>query len=146
LGTHVLPQPKEDEMAISAVSEVPTTGYELVRKRKRREKLATMRDYAKADFQPWKDGRKEPGKGLLPPDDKDLECPIIYARLAYGIMLRTKEQLIEAQAAMPIETTDRFMADLVAAAELFKAIVITIETAQLRIISAASAVRNRERS
>ena len=37
----------------SAVSSVQMTGLELVRKRKPRGKLATMRDYSKIDFKPW---------------------------------------------------------------------------------------------
>jgi hypothetical protein len=46
---------------VSDGSQVPKTGYELIRSRKRKGKLATMADYAKIDFQPWKDEGKKPG-------------------------------------------------------------------------------------
>ena len=56
---------------VSDGSQVPKTGYELIRSRKRKGKLATMADYAKIDFQPWKDEGKKPGE-TYPPTRRNL--------------------------------------------------------------------------
>jgi hypothetical protein len=67
------------------------SGLMLVPKRKRRASLASIREYAKADFKPWP---REPGESLFPSNEQMCEAAAA-ARMAYAIMLKTKEELIE---------------------------------------------------
>jgi len=69
----------------SLIGTVKHSGYELVRKRKPTRKLATMRDYAKIDFKPWKPDES----GQLVPSAKTMYSLGVTARLAFATVLRT---------------------------------------------------------
>ncbi|MGO8842967.1 MAG: hypothetical protein ACLQF1_18075 [Methyloceanibacter sp.] len=114
---------------VSAISEVERTGYELVKCRKTKGKLATMRDYARVDFKPWKGN--EDGK-LIPSDETLLNCGV-SARMANAVMLQSKEELVGMFDDLPIEVIDEMMVGLVQSAEVLKATIIMLETAYLRI-------------
>jgi hypothetical protein len=77
----------------SAVSRVVKSGVDLVPTKKSRGKFGTMSDYAKIDFKPWK---REPGmkEGGLIPSNELLTRLGVSCRLAYGIMMLTREKLI----------------------------------------------------
>ena len=67
------------------------SGLMLVPKRKRRASLASIRECAKADFKPWP---REPGEPFFPSNEQMCEAANA-SRVAYAIMTKTKEELIE---------------------------------------------------
>ena len=77
----------------SAVSKVEKIGYELVETPKPVGKAATMKDYAKFDFEPWPEPERDKESGLISPSDKlMLRCGFLV-RTAQLACSRTKEQL-----------------------------------------------------
>ena len=128
--------------SVSAISKVERIGYELVKTRKRAAKPATMRDYAKIDFEPWKDERRKPGE-KFPPTPETLDNCGVSARLAYVTMLRTKDELIGMFDELPIEVIDEMMTGFQVTAEQLKAVVLTIDIAYARLLVAASAAELR---
>lgn len=116
----------------SDVSDIKLSGYELIRRRKPRGKLATIRDYAKIKWRPWK-----PDEMLFSDERmRDLE---VAARMAYGIMLMTREKTINMYKKLDHDLVDHMMADLTSAAEQLKGIAAMIEVAYLRVLAAGSA-------
>jgi hypothetical protein len=122
----------------SAVSAVPKSGFDIVRSRIPRGKLATMRDYAKIDWKPW---RRTPDMGptdLIPSrettDKIGLDC-----RIAYGLLLRTRKQLIAMHGDMEHEHLDVMMGCLHGTAEWLKATAYMVEIAYVRVLASASA-------
>src|SRR5258708_3762081 len=77
----------------TAVSRLPKSGFDLVPTRKRRGKSAKLRDFAKIDWKPWRRSRDMRPTELKPSremtDHIGVDC-----RLAYGVMLRTRRQLV----------------------------------------------------
>ena len=127
-----------NKKSVSAVTQVRHSGFGLVRKRKRRGRLATMRDYARVNFEPWsRDADMHPDE--LIPSDKTLTRCGIPARLAYAIMLRTKNDLVDMFDKVELEHIDAMMTSLVDSAETLKAVVSILETAYLRVLVAGSA-------
>jgi hypothetical protein len=122
----------------SAVSKVLKSGFDLVPTRKPRGKLATMSGLAKFDFKPWK---REPNmeEGELVPSNEMLTRLGVSCRMAYGIMLLTREHLIAAHGKIDHGDVDKMMADLTDAAERLKGIAYMVETAYLRVLVSSAA-------
>ena len=79
---------------ISLVSQVEKTGLEVVKSKPTRGKLASAADYAKMQFKPWiREPDMRPDE--LRPTDECMRNNGCHARMAYGVMLRSKEQLME---------------------------------------------------
>jgi hypothetical protein len=122
-------------MTSSAVRSVQHCGLELVRRRKQRGKLATAHDYAKADWKSWE--APEPGK-LLPPSSETMNNLTVTARFAYGIMTKSRSQLVEMHRTIEHETIDLFMGNLAQGAEDLKVLAQMLESAYTRILAAGS--------
>lgn len=126
----------------SRVSTVKDSGYELVRRSKPTGKLATMRDYAKIDWKPWV---REPGMGpteLVPSADV-MQSLGVTGRLAYSIMLRTRDELIDMHTKVDHDTVDALMTDLADGLEILKGIAAMIDGAYMRTLAAACALQVR---
>ena len=59
-------------------------------------------------------------------------------RIAYAIMLRSKEELVELNGELDHESVDQMMADLAGTAEVLKQITAMVETAYVRVLASAS--------
>jgi hypothetical protein len=127
---------KSNRSAVSAV--VHNSGFDLVPKRKPRGKLATWRGIAKVDFKPWTRTPDMQPTELIP-SNATLQSCALPARMAYAIMLRTKEQLIEMHGKVEHEDIDNMMDDLSNTAEKLKSIVAILDTAYTRMLVSASA-------
>jgi hypothetical protein len=122
----------------SAVSAVIHSGLELIPKRPRKGKLATLDDFAAIDWKPWKRPKElRPGE-LLPHNDKLLACGV-SGRAAFAIMLQSRKQLIEMHATLDHGTVDQIMADLASSAEMLKGVVYMIDAAYMRVLASAAA-------
>lgn len=119
----------------SAVKDSYSSGLELVPKRPTKGKVATMRDFAKIDFQAW---TKEKGEELVPGADT-MNTLGFWSRAAYAIMCRTKEQLVQSHSEMEHELVDNLMGGLADTGEKLKALAHMVETAYVRILASASA-------
>jgi hypothetical protein len=122
----------------SAITRVVKSGLDLVPKKKFRGKRATMSDYAKVDFKPWKRGPHMKEDELFPSNEKMAELGVT-CRMAYGVMLRTREQLIEAHGKLHLAAIEQMMSRLPEAAETLKAIAHMVEIADLRFLASAAA-------
>jgi hypothetical protein len=122
----------------SAITRVVKSGLELVPTKKTRGKLATMSDYAKAEFKPWK---REPGMGKdeLLPSDEALTSFGVSCRIAYAIMLRSREELIASHGKIDHADVDKMMANLSDATERFKELAFMIDQAYHRVLASAAA-------
>jgi hypothetical protein len=100
----------------SALQSIRRSGLELVPRRRRAGKLATERDFAKLDWKPWKHPPDlSPSEPL--PSRETMETVSITARIAYSIMLKSREELIEMHKAIEHEAMDELMGKLAQAAE-----------------------------
>lgn len=125
----------------SAVRSVPQSGLKLVPERNTRgEGAASLKQIAKIakiDFQAW---TRDPGMGpneLLPSNETLLNAAV-PARLAYSIMLKTREQLIEMHGKIEHQQVDEMMAAFAAAGEKLKAIAYMVEGAYARVLASAA--------
>jgi hypothetical protein len=123
---------------LSAVSSVPKSGFDLVPTRKSRGKAATIEDFAKVVWKPW---RRTPGMRPteLMPSSKTIDHIGIGCRLAYSIMLRTRAQLVAMHANLDHEKVDELMGHLAEAEEWLKATARMVEMAYLRVLASAAA-------
>src|ERR1700688_4477963 len=105
----------------SAITRVVKSGLDLVPSQKFRGKRATMSDYAKIDFKPWK---REPGMGKteLFPSDEALTSLGVSSRIAHATMLMTREDLIAMHGKLDHAHVDKMMANLADATERLKEI------------------------
>jgi hypothetical protein len=128
----------------SAVSQVQKCGLDLVPTRKSRGKLATMRDYAKIDFKPWK---REPGmrEGEMIPSHEVISNHGVTCRIAYGFMLMTRDKMIDMHSTLDHDMVDGIMGNLAATGEFLKANAQMVEIAYQRVLASASAARIRRR-
>jgi hypothetical protein len=114
------------------------SGYDLTPKKKQTGKLASVQDYAKVDWKPWKRSPDmQPGE-LFPPD-KIMRDMGITARLAYGVMLRTRDELIGMYKNVDLDAIDEMMTCFGTCSEQLKTIVSMIDAAHARVLAAASA-------
>jgi hypothetical protein len=122
----------------SAITRVVKSGLDLVPTKKFRGKRATMSDYAKIDFKPWK---REPGMGKteLFPSDKALAHLGVSCRIAHATMLMTREDLIAMHGKLDHAITDQMMANLSDATERLKEIAHMTEAAYARVLASAAA-------
>jgi hypothetical protein len=129
---------------LSATSKVKKSGLDLVPTRKSRGKLATMRDYAKIDFKPWK---RDPGmrEGEMIPSHEVISNHGVTCRIAYGLMLITREKLIDMHSRLDHDKVDEIMAHLADTGEFLKATAQMVEIAYQRVLASASAARIRRR-
>jgi hypothetical protein len=120
----------------SAITKVPKSGLELVRARKRRGKPATLRDLQTIDFKPW---ARAPGATKFIPTFEDWNFYGTNCRIAYGMCLKTRDELIAMHGKMEHETTDAMMAGLLETGEALKEIVEMCEGAYARVLASAAA-------
>jgi hypothetical protein len=128
----------------SAVTRVKKCGLELVPTRKTRGKLGTMRDYAKIDFKPW---TRDPGlkKGEMIPSHEAISDHGVTCRIAYGLMLMTRDKMIDMHSTVDHKHMDVLMGNLANTGEFLKATAQMVETAYVRVLASASAARVRRR-
>jgi hypothetical protein len=126
----------------SAVSKVLKSGLDLVPTRKPRGKPATMSGLAKLDFKPWK---REPDmrEGELAPSNEFITSLGTSGRMAYAIMLLTREHLIALHGKVDHGDVDKMMADLTDTAERLKEIAHMVEVAHLRVLASLAAAYKR---
>ena len=117
---------------------VVQSGFELVPKRKARGKIATERDFAKADWEPWKraDGM---GPTELIPKDASLERCGVACRLAYAIMLMPRDELIAMHGKAEHKVINAMMGNLDETAEWLKGLVAMLDGAYARVLASACA-------
>jgi hypothetical protein len=122
----------------SAITRVVKSGLDLVPSKKFRGKRATMSDYARIDFKPWK---REPdmGKTELFPSDEALTSLGVSGRIAYAIMLKSREDLIASHGKLDHAVVDQMMANLSDATERLKEIAHMVEAAYIRMLASAAA-------
>jgi hypothetical protein len=103
---------------------------------KRRVRLATLRQWANLEWQPWTSN--DPREPLFPLDES--MCAAAEAsRTAYSIMHLTKDQLIEIHRKEDFDGFEETLANLANTAEVLKALVQMIEGARGRMIASACA-------
>jgi hypothetical protein len=114
------------------------SGLDLVPTRKTRGKPATISGIAKIDFKPWK---REPHmrEGELVPSNEFLTSLGTPCRMAYAIMLLTREHLIASHGRLDHGIVDQMMTDLTDAAERLKEIAHMVEAAYLRVLASSAA-------
>jgi hypothetical protein len=122
----------------SAVSSVPKSGLEIVRSKNRHGKSAKLHDFAKIDWKPWRRTAGMRPTELMPSPETTDEIGV-GCRLAYGVMLRTRKQLIAMHSSLQLEHTDKIMAHLSGTAEWLKATAHMVEIAYLRVLASAAA-------
>jgi hypothetical protein len=115
------------------------SGFELVAKRPRKGKLATEADIAKLDWKPW----KQPRDGKLIPSDLDFARCGVPARMAFAVMLRTRDDLIGSHSKVEHTIVDKMMANFAETAEWLKSIVAMIDLAYMRVLASAAAYNAR---
>jgi hypothetical protein len=122
----------------SAVSRVQKSGFDLVPSRKRRGKSAKLRDFAKIDWKPW---RRTPDMRPteLMPSRETTDHIGVGCRVAYGIMLRTRAQLVAVHGEVEHEHVDEIMGHLAETEEWLKATAHMVEVAYLRVLASAAA-------
>jgi hypothetical protein len=91
---------------------------------------------AKLDFEPW-DCLDDQNKGL--PTDKKMADWGLAARIANGILRKTKGQLVRMHGELEPKIIDHMMADLQSSSEALKLIVCMLDAAHARMLVAASA-------
>jgi hypothetical protein len=129
---------------VSAVTHVKKSGFDLVPARKSRGKPATMRDYAKIDFKPW---TRDPGmrEGEMFPSHEEISNHGVTCRIAYGLMLMTRDKMIDMHSTLDHDMVDEIMGNLAATGEFLKANAQMVEIAYQRVLASASAARIRRR-
>jgi hypothetical protein len=116
----------------SAISQVERSGLKLVPAKKSRGKRATMHDYATMDFEPL---AGPPLTDFVPPWDLfGLNC-----RIAYGMCLKTRGELMAMHGTTEHESIDAALAGLLQTGEDLKHLVQTCEMAYARILASAAA-------
>ena len=93
-----------------------------------------MRDYAAFTFEPWE--HDQPGYS---PTAEKMDELGVSARLAYCMMLKSKEELVESYKRMNSAEADMLLRILNDAAEGMKALAEMVEAAHGRFLAAASA-------
>ena len=91
----------------SAVTRVVKSGFDLVPTKKFRGKRATISDYAKVDFKPWK-RLPDMDEGELVPSNAFLISLGLPCRMAYAIMLLTREDLIASHGKLDHAVVDKW--------------------------------------
>jgi hypothetical protein len=129
---------------VSAVSKVKKSGFDVVPSRKRRGKPAKLSDFAKIDWKPWRRTSDMRPTELMPSSEQTDNIGI-GCRVAYGLMLRTRAQLIAMHGTTDHGHIDQMMAHLCDTAEWLKATAQMVEIAYQRVLASASAARIRRR-
>jgi hypothetical protein len=122
----------------SAVSSVQKSGFDLVLSGKRRGRPAKLRDYAKIKWKPWRRTPDMKPDELLPSREMTDRIGVV-CRLAYGVMLRTRQQLIATHSNAENEHIDQMMAHLAETGEWLKGMAYMVEAAYLRVLASAAA-------
>jgi hypothetical protein len=114
------------------VIDIGRTRLDVVPRRKGRGKVATAVDLSKLTWDPW---TREPGE-MVPKDQTMRECGL-SGRMAYGVMLMTRAELIAAVHKDPNLFLD-MEEDLAEAAQTLMEIASMLDTAHMRILAAAA--------
>ena len=118
------------------ISAIPDSGYELVEKPKRKQKikLATARDFRELDWKPWKrPPSAEPG---LIPRRLDWDQAGITARMAYALMLQSRAELIKSVQNADDDTNNELLFQLASTKERLLGIVAMMDSAFVRVLAA----------
>ena len=110
-----------------------TVKLSLSSERKARGRLATLRDYAKLDWEAWEETDK-PGPGA-----ETMNYLGFYSRLSAAIMTRTKAELVKIASEIEDEEMDKLLAGLMDTGEMLKALASVTESAYARSLAAISA-------
>jgi hypothetical protein len=98
----------------------------------------TLEDYAAIDWKPWTRDPSLGPTGLYPPreatDRHGVNC-----RLAYALMLRSRDELIASHGELEHELVDKLMANLLETGEWLKAMAEMVESAYARLLASTSA-------
>lgn len=130
--TNVVKLAKTRKTNNSAVSQIQMSGLKLIRERKMRGRKATMRDFAKLDWEPW-EKTDRPGPGV-----ETMNYLGFYCRVSAAIMTRTKVELSEIHTNLEHKEVDKLVAGLIDTAEMLKALASVAESAYLRVLASAS--------
>jgi hypothetical protein len=122
----------------SAVESVEKIGYDLVKTRPAKGKLATVRDYAKVTWEPWTREKGMAAGELIPSNERLLEFGV-PCRMAYAVMLRTRAELIESHGKVDHSQVDEMVACFADTSEMLKGLVLMLDTAYLRVLASAAA-------
>jgi hypothetical protein len=117
----------------SAVSDVHMSGLELTLKRKRRGRMASLREMARMDWEPWEKTDK-PG-----PSAETMNYLGFYCRVSAAIMTRTKVELIKMHSDLEHKVTDQMLAGILDTGETLKVLASMTEGAYARVLASASA-------
>jgi hypothetical protein len=124
----------------SAIAGVRRSGFDLVPHQKLpKDKIATQEQCAKMAFKPWKK------------DDKDLEVfggdnwhdHGVYVRLAYALMLMSRDEMIEFHRDTDGDQVDLLFANIFDTAEFLKYVAAMAETAVGRLMASGCAALER---
>jgi hypothetical protein len=114
----------------SPYAKIVDSGYELTPKPKGKRKCLSFQFYANAKFEPWN------GNGEFVGAER-WQTAGQMARLAYAIMHRTREELVETDAKISQEVQEDLWVDLKAEAEYLKSVVAMLDEAHFRTLAAA---------
>jgi hypothetical protein len=95
-------------------------------------------EFAKINWKPWKRPRVL-GRGGFYPTPEDMHYYAVTARIAHGVMLRTRDQLIDSYSELKRGNVDSLLKGLPEAAEWFKEMAAMIEGAHVRMLASACA-------
>jgi hypothetical protein len=117
--------------------DIGRTKLDVIPHRKRRGKVATVADLARITWDPW---TREPGMkpGEMAPKDQTMrECGVL-ARMAYNVMLMTRDDLIAAIHKAPnlLLGMEKQFAET---SQTLKEIAVMLDTAQMRVLAAGAA-------
>jgi hypothetical protein len=96
---------------LSAVSRIDKSGFDLVPTRKMTGKRATIKDCAKINFKPWRRTAEMQPTELMPSAEV-VNANGVNCRLAYGVMLETRAQLLAMHGNLDHAHIDKLMAGL----------------------------------
>jgi hypothetical protein len=113
----------------------------LVSTKHQRGRDAAVRQIAKLSFEPW-DCLNDQSK-LLPTDDTMADWGLA-ARIANGILRKTKQELVRMHDELESKIIDHMMADLHSSSEALKVIVCMLESAHARMLVSASAYQTKK--
>jgi hypothetical protein len=123
----------------SALSHIPRSRLALVPAKRRKGRGSTIDErideFAKIDWKPWKRPRAL-GRGFYP-TPKDMHYHAVTCRIAHGVMLRTRDQLIQSYSELERGNVDQLLAGLPQTAEWLKEMAAMVESAHIRMLAAA---------
>jgi hypothetical protein len=124
------PNSKKKTKRKSAVTDLPKSGFDLVRSKPptKKGKAATPEQWAALEFEPWTKGDKE--KELF--GGENWHRHGVSVRFAYCLMLMSRKEMIDLHGEIDHEQMDDLFANIASAAEFLKSTVAMMEAVTLR--------------